>query len=338
MKRTGFVIAAVALQFAVLAFMAGKREAVLLSGRTIWMRTAPIDPRDIFMGDFVRLSYPINRIAPDEIRGELKAHINERSRRVFVALRESDDGLAELEYATGDRPAGPIYIKGRIGDPQWWFGSGMAVKYGIERYYVQQGLGLDMEKRLGERGGVQVPMEVALALGSDGTAIIRDHRWCAIGIGIVTIAPEAPANEPRVTPLPVKVKILLQNASDAPLAIIDLPNLGAFELSSVSVDEKRYVLAQPIERNIALSESHVVVLQPGETRETIIDTADPRWFVIESGSEVKPVAMATLNWGHTFRFVYAPPSRSECAQLSNAHLIWHGRLPSQAFHGGGRVD
>jgi hypothetical protein len=48
--------------------------------------------------------------------------------------------------------------------------------------------------------------------------------------------------------------------------------------------------------------------------------------------------MASLPWEQTFRWVYSPPPREVCSHLANAELIWHGRLPSQAFHGGGRID
>ena len=46
MKRKLF-IAAILLQFLVLFFICGKRERIIRSGETVYLRTAPVDPRDI---------------------------------------------------------------------------------------------------------------------------------------------------------------------------------------------------------------------------------------------------------------------------------------------------
>jgi uncharacterized membrane-anchored protein len=56
MRKT-FIILAVILQLVVLAYMAGEREYILRRGKVIYLRTAPIDPRDLFRGDYVRLNY-----------------------------------------------------------------------------------------------------------------------------------------------------------------------------------------------------------------------------------------------------------------------------------------
>ena len=67
----------------------------------------------------------------------------------------------------------------------------VSVKYGIEQYFVEQGTGLDIEKRRGNRQSLQIPMEVAVALGANGTAVIRDYRWSKLGIRLeVTRVPQ----------------------------------------------------------------------------------------------------------------------------------------------------
>ena len=68
MKKS-FVILAVILQLIVLAYMAGEREYVLRNGKVIHLRTAPIDPRDLFRGDYVRLNYEISRIPVSRLKG-----------------------------------------------------------------------------------------------------------------------------------------------------------------------------------------------------------------------------------------------------------------------------
>jgi hypothetical protein len=44
------------------------RIYILKTGKVIHLRTAPIDPRDIFRGDYVRLNYEISRIAIDDLK------------------------------------------------------------------------------------------------------------------------------------------------------------------------------------------------------------------------------------------------------------------------------
>ena len=56
------VMVAIALQVVVLFFMAGEREWVVRTGRTVFLRTAPVDPRDVMRGDYVRLNYEMSRV------------------------------------------------------------------------------------------------------------------------------------------------------------------------------------------------------------------------------------------------------------------------------------
>ena len=63
--RAKLTIAIAALQLVVLAYMAGEREWVVRTGRTIYLRTAPLDPRDAMRGDYVSLSYDISRVPRD---------------------------------------------------------------------------------------------------------------------------------------------------------------------------------------------------------------------------------------------------------------------------------
>ena len=67
--RKAIILTAVIMQVLVLAYMAGEREYILKTGTMIHLRTAPIDPRDIFRGDYVRLNYEISRIAIDKLKG-----------------------------------------------------------------------------------------------------------------------------------------------------------------------------------------------------------------------------------------------------------------------------
>jgi uncharacterized membrane-anchored protein len=67
--RKAIILGAIILQVVVLAYMAGEREHILRNGKVILLRTAPIDPRDLFRGDYVRLNYEISRIGVDQLKG-----------------------------------------------------------------------------------------------------------------------------------------------------------------------------------------------------------------------------------------------------------------------------
>ena len=348
MSRNLFVILAVVLQVFVLAFMVGKREMIVRTGQTIWIRTAPIDPRDLFRGAFVRLKYRLNRV----IDSELREGLNQRERQtegdvVYSVLRETENGLVELDYTTDERPESGLFLKGRTthdGRLTCWGGANLMVKYGIETYFVEQGAGLEIEEKRGVGGGVQVPLEVEVAVGKDGTSIIKGHRWSLLGIGIEILPlprQSRRAGPPTPPPVGAKLQITLRNASEKPVAIVNLPDLGAFELKSVRWATKQnevYELVKPLERDVLIENAHVIALEPGESHVYTIDLEDDRWLVRGKGTRDKPVKMATLPWEQIFQFVYAPPAKEACSHLANSAAIWHGHLESQAFHAQGRVD
>jgi len=80
----------------------------------------------------------------------------------------------------------------------------------------------------------------------------------------------------------------------------------------------------------------VLVLQPGAEKIFEFDFSDERWLVRTEGTP--PVEIGTLDWSERFRLVYRPPSEAACRNLQSRDLIWHGYLPSRAFHGRGRID
>ena len=65
------------------------------------------------------------------------------------------------------------------------------------------------------------------------------------------------------------------------------------------------------------------------------DFSGKRWLVKDEG---EPREIGTLEPTEMFRIVYRPPSSEDCLMLEKRDLIWHGYLPSRAFHGRGNVD
>lgn len=133
MKRSTYFFAALALQVAVISWVALPRLYVLHTGRSALLRTVPVDPRDPFRGDYVVLNYEVSN-APG---GLAKA-----GETVFAVLEEKD-GFAFARRFTTERPtSGELYLQGRV-EERW---SSLRVKYGIEAFFVPEGKGLAIER------------------------------------------------------------------------------------------------------------------------------------------------------------------------------------------------
>ncbi len=167
------VVVAIIFQVAVLGFMAGGREYIVHNGRTVYLRTAPVDPRDVFRGDYVALSYEISSIEDNLLRDELKKGVawHDRGLPVYVVLTETD-GVAQVSYASDRRPDGGLFIRGRLGGPRF---PGIWVKYGIESFYVEQGAGKKLEQLFPKRGE-KSRLEMEVKIGSGGEAVLIGYR------------------------------------------------------------------------------------------------------------------------------------------------------------------
>ena len=146
-----FVIVTVLLQIILLAYIAAEREYILRRGNIIHLRTAPIDPRDLFRGDYVRLNYEISRIPLAAIKEAEGLKELKKGQKIYVTLKQGPNGLYELAEANLHKPKQGLYLTGRsvyphrlssVTSPLW-------VNYGIEAYFVEQGKGRDIEKQRG---------------------------------------------------------------------------------------------------------------------------------------------------------------------------------------------
>src|SRR6185436_16903307 len=86
-----------------------------------------------------------------------------------------------------------LFIRGRT-DRSW--DGRVAVRYGLEAYFRQQGKGQELEQSR-QRDGIQVPLEMEVAVGPGGLAVLKGHRWSALGIGLdLETAPDPQPNRP----------------------------------------------------------------------------------------------------------------------------------------------
>jgi uncharacterized membrane-anchored protein len=336
------------LQVLVLAYMAAEREWVLHRGRTIYLQTAPVDPRDAMRGDYVRLNYQISRVPRGFWRGRL-ASTNQtpeslpRDTKVYAGLRLNEEGVGELISLSTERPSGEIFVRGRI---EAFAGGSLQVRYGLEAYFMEQGKGLALEQG-GNRDGIQVPLEMGVSVGASGSAVLKGHRWCALGIGLdLETATNALGRNSDVPQRRVQAaRVRLLNAGTNSVAIVD--QSGGRSLVLVpdgQWTENPWRWTRELEGPTAPEASEVIVLKPGQIHSMRIRFDDPRWSVVKEEKERSekgvPVKLIDLNqdWSARFRLEYRPPEQALCTNLPNAKLIWHGKLPSRAFNASGGLD
>lgn len=334
MKRT-LVIVAVALQVLVLVAMAGKREYIRAFGQEIYLRSAPIDPRDPFRGDFVRLNYLLSVVAADRIRDLPADYFTKKGRVVYAVLKEDGGGLFSLDYVTAEQPEEGVFLKGRTDNYRYSRPDHLRIKYGIEQYFVQQGKGLEMEEKLGTRTGLQIPIEMHIAVGSDGTAVISGHRWSelAVQLEVVRSVEGAVTNEAEQSgPSSPTVKVTLKNVSGRPLSLANPGANCAFHLLDASQQGARLIAADTACSQVARRAEDVMTLAPEESYSTIIDLTDPRWHLWNGDAQVEVGAVEGFR---RFRFEYRSPASEAMEQFDS---FWVGTLPTPAFNNGGRVD
>ncbi len=332
-----FIILALMLQLVVLLYMVAERELILRYGNVIHLRTAPIDPRDLFRGDYVRLSYELSRLPVAAIKDADGVKAFKKGHKIYVSLEEGPNGLYTLKEANLNPPKEGLYLAGRSVYPHQLSstGSPLSINYGIEAYFVEQGKGRDIEKQRGSRLDVQIPLEMEIAVGPGGKAVIKGFRWSPLGIGLQALRnPQINQQDPEA-PRSATVQLTLANATDEPLAIVNLPDYCSFSLEPVPWAKQPWILAHNPCKEIIPSDFDVVTLGPRQKRKFEFDFSTDRWLV-EANDKTKQIG--TLDWSEQFRIVYRPPDEATSRHLSQRDLIWHGYLATRVFHGRGNID
>jgi uncharacterized membrane-anchored protein len=146
LKRLFIVV--IALQIVFLLGLVGYRETILAVGRTAILQTVPVDPRDLFKGEYVTLRYEISNLGSTQTnqgskRYRLLGEVNNGD-TVYVALSNIDDDEFSLDVQTGE-PSGrtDLFIKGKVGTKN---SDVITVEYGVEQYFVPEGRGLEIEQ------------------------------------------------------------------------------------------------------------------------------------------------------------------------------------------------
>ena len=156
-RRIALLVAVLA-QLAVPLAMAGLAAADLAFGCEVRLVARPVDPLDIFRGNYVVLAYDISTVTAGSTV--------ERGDRVCVELHEVG-GAWIGDLGAPDRRGGDEVICGRArADAE--AGQQVAVEYGIETYYASAERARELERTIA-RGRLYAVID----LDEDGSARIE---------------------------------------------------------------------------------------------------------------------------------------------------------------------
>jgi uncharacterized membrane-anchored protein len=164
----GLVLAFI-LQVGLLGWIIYDRAQLLQSGRELHLNVVPIDPRDLFRGDYVTLNYDISRVRTDALAGDDSFSYGDT---IYVALAADGSAVA----ITHAQPADGMFLKGNVtavdnrsvcddGTPTC---SAYGVQYNLEKFFVPEGTGRELETLRNEQ-----KISVDVAVGADGRAALK---------------------------------------------------------------------------------------------------------------------------------------------------------------------
>ncbi len=336
MKRHYFVLLAIAFQVVAVASIALSKEWILVNGKEVIFQTAPIDPRDIFRGDYVRLDYPFSHIDTDQLSADILTSGLRKGQKVYLSLKVNPQGIAQGKQLSTTPPSQMPYLTGQVKN-HWPYRDYMEqhsrskptsissenpvqIKYGLEQYYVEQGAGLEMEKTRGRRNGFQVPMLIHAAVSEQGEALIRSFEWANIAMKTEIIkSPERNAPDDLAS---ATVRFTLLNRGTTAISLPWKENGCSFSLIPTTKRGDDLPFQRPECLNLL---TKTKTLEANEQAFVDFDLNHTQWRVEHKGEKT---AMGKLPWNYRFRIIH---NRAEITTI-NAKIV------SRAFHGRGRVD
>lgn len=141
-----------------LSSMAVKPFITMIFGQKILIKTQAYDPRDVFRGDYIQLSFDISEINKTHVEAEILNMLQEKhtadlhSKPLYVHLSQQ----GKYYYATRvtlDRPKEGIYLKAKFSYVVWDNKDVSKVKsiivdYALDKYYVPENTGKELEKKI----------------------------------------------------------------------------------------------------------------------------------------------------------------------------------------------
>ena len=151
MKKTVYIIAVVwSLITLGICFY---NENIFTKGEEVLLKIVPYDPRDFLRGDYVTLHYDIDNI---ELAADKRPEVN-YEKTAYVILKRDEKGHGTAKDIQYSKPKDELFIKGHIRSVRFNKKTRKALYNmdykNIDRYYLKEGSGRKLEKRLQKYGG-----------------------------------------------------------------------------------------------------------------------------------------------------------------------------------------
>ena len=115
-------------------------------GSPVTLKTAPVDPRSLFRGNYVRLNYDISTIDKDLTKENFK-----KNALGYVTLKE-EGGVFVATGLYHKKPESTLFIRGRVVGE----GNAYRMKYGIEAYFMPKEKALRAEKSVRQGANAEI--------------------------------------------------------------------------------------------------------------------------------------------------------------------------------------
>ncbi|GEM_PF-251009 len=156
---------AVAVQLVIAMGLVVFNASLLARGAEVLLPIEPFDPRDLLRGDYVTLQYEISRIKNDLIIDESQSI--KRNDIVYLVL-EKKNNYWIAKSLTRNEPDQGIFIKGNV-KSVYAYNSTISITYGIEQYFVPEGTGGELEKKMRSQQAF-----AKVVVDKNGKAILKD--------------------------------------------------------------------------------------------------------------------------------------------------------------------
>ncbi|SEM97042.1 Uncharacterized membrane-anchored protein [Mesobacillus persicus] len=152
-KRSKQFILACLVPIGILLGMTITPIYTLITGDEIILRTIPVDPTDLFRGDYVVLRYEAEEVPSSLLEKEVRTEldIGRYDLEVYVSL-DYKNGTHAPSSVSLNRPDSGLYLKGELSyiGPSWNGGVEGAevayISYSLDKYFVEDNTGLDLEE------------------------------------------------------------------------------------------------------------------------------------------------------------------------------------------------
>lgn len=163
------------IQTAALGKIVFDRQSLLKNGRELILPVVPVDPRDLFRGDYVVLGYPITPVKRSDLSDAHAFDTAAKGSTVYVTLQQTPDGAwkavsVDRSYSR-QHGLDDVVLRGIVRYPRGEVGAADAaidVSFGIERYFVPEGTGMALEAKVRDN-----QIQAIVAVGHDGTAAMK---------------------------------------------------------------------------------------------------------------------------------------------------------------------